>query len=492
MTTPAATQAGPAKFHAGTLVYTKSGVFTLFTWLLWGDISFTLMETVWGAIIPLELHSLSAPNTLISLVMLTIPQIMNFVLNPIISTASDRHRGPWGRRIPFLMFGTPFVAVILILMGFSRQIGAALSVWLHSGDHGWVNANTVTLGVIVALIVGYRFFELFVDTTYWYLFNDVVPPNLLGRFLGLFRVVGALTGALFNFCIYRYAESHATWIFLGIGLLYGAGFTMMCLNVKEGNYPDAEPMTGISKSPWAYINAYGRDCFSHRIFILVFGSGGVWAVALSCVAPFNVFWLLSMGLTLAQIGSIAGVTGLITGILSYPAGVLVDRFHPIRVQLLAKLGLCIAAPIGIVFLIFDFPPETVYWIYICKTAITIPFGAIYTAARLPLLMRTFPHERFGQFNSADSMVRAISLVVGSMLVGVLLDFAKTFYPGSEYYYRYIPVWSTILCGLSLGMTWMVFHEWKKLGGDKHYRPPCRDKMADLYQPDTDTLPIQPR
>ncbi len=473
----------PKHFHAGTLVYTKAGLFTLFTWLLWGDFAFTLMEAVWGQILPLELHSLNAPNILLALVTLTIPQVISFVLNPIVSTMSDRYRGPRGRRIPFLMFATPFVALFLVLMSFSRQIGAFLHELLKSGGLSWLDANSVTIGVIFVLVLGFRLFELFINTIYWYLFNDVVPAVLLGRFLGLFRVVGAVAGALFNFFVLRFAESHASWIFLGAGVLYGVVFFLMCLNVKEGEYPPPDPMTAGSKSPWAYLKTYGKECFSHRMFILVFLSGAIWSLANLSVGPFTIFWALSLGLTLDQVGKITAVSMVVTGILSYPAGVLVDRIHPIRVQLIAKVGICILAPVKLVYLFFDFSPSVVFWIYITITALAVPLGAIYTAAGLPMMMRTLPHERFGQFSSADAMVRAVAVIIGSLLAGCLLDFVKSFYPGSEFYYRYIPFWTIVFCTCSLIATWLLFKEWKKLGGDKHYRPPCPDKLEDLYQPD---------
>jgi len=111
------------RYQCGRLIYTKAGLFTLFSWLLWGDFCFSLMETIWPNILPLMLKSKGTPNTILSLVITTIPSAMNFVMNPIISTASDRYRGRRGRRIPFLLGATPFITLFLILLGFSKQIG---------------------------------------------------------------------------------------------------------------------------------------------------------------------------------------------------------------------------------------------------------------------------------------------------------------------------------------------------------------------------------
>ena len=472
--------AGPKLYHTGSLAYTKAGLFVLFSWLLWGDFSFTLMEIVWGSVLPLDLHSLKAPNMVISLIIITIPQAMNFILNPIISSISDRHRGRFGRRIPFLFFATPFVTLFLVLLSFSHQIGTGLYAWINSGGTERISASTLTIGIICILILGFRFFELFIGTVYWYLFNDVVPAALLGRFLGLFRVVGTLAGVLYSYFIYGYAQSHGSWILLGTSLLYGVVFMLMCLNVKEGSYPPPDPMTKGSRSPWAYLKTFGRECFSHRIFILAYLSFACWSLV-ACIGPFVIFMATSLGLTLDQMGKIGAGAGIVTGILIYPAGILVDRLHPIRMMLVAATGLCIVTPFNLIFLFVDFSPEVVFKIYFGIAMISAPLSAISAAASIPLLMRILPHDRYGQFCAANAMVAAATSILGGALAGVFLDLMKPLFHRDDFYYRCIPIWTTggFLCALTL--TWMFFREWKKMGGDDHYRPPCSDKFKEFYE-----------
>lgn len=122
-------------FRCGTLVYTRAGLFLLFTWLLWGDFCFSLMENIWPNLLPLMLKSQGASNAILALVITTIPSAMNFVLNPIISTASDRFRSRWGRRIPFLLFATPFVVGFLVLLGFAPDLARMLKGWAGEAFH---------------------------------------------------------------------------------------------------------------------------------------------------------------------------------------------------------------------------------------------------------------------------------------------------------------------------------------------------------------------
>ncbi len=39
----------PRRFRAGSLVYTRMGLFVVCAWLLWGDFAFNLMEVVAGS-----------------------------------------------------------------------------------------------------------------------------------------------------------------------------------------------------------------------------------------------------------------------------------------------------------------------------------------------------------------------------------------------------------------------------------------------------------
>ena len=160
-------------------------------------------------------------------------------MNPVISTYSDRYRSRFGRRIPFLFFATPFVTAALVLMAFSPEIGAWLHVALRPLLGNLPAWSLAGAGVFaIALLMGiFKFFDMFINTVFWYFFNDVVPNAYMARFLGLFRVVGSLAGMLFNWFLFPVALTHFRWIFLGAAVLYFAGFMMMCWRVKEGKYP---------------------------------------------------------------------------------------------------------------------------------------------------------------------------------------------------------------------------------------------------------------
>ena len=228
---PAADKPVADRFKVGTLAYTKAGLITAFLFLLWGDFCFTLMETVVPTLMPLKFNAAGTPNWVLGLVMATIPNIMTAGLNPLISVRSDRFRSKWGRRIPFLAGATPFLVLFLVLLGFADPIGA----WVHGVIGGRFSESTVLIATISVLLICFQFFNLFITSVYYYLFNDVVPEAYLARFMALFRVVGSLAGVAYNKFILKYADTHTDQIFIGAALLYFVAFAVMCWKVKEGN-----------------------------------------------------------------------------------------------------------------------------------------------------------------------------------------------------------------------------------------------------------------
>ena len=162
----------------------------VFLMLLWGDFTLTLMEAVAPSIVPLRLKDLGTSDFFLMIITQTIPLIIGTFTNPIISTASDRHRGPMGRRIPFMLFSTPFICGSLVLMAYSTEFG----MWLHThiGAHqGWSQNAMLILGMAILWVL-FQILNMFAGTVYFYTFNDVVPPLFLSRFFALFRLVGFL------------------------------------------------------------------------------------------------------------------------------------------------------------------------------------------------------------------------------------------------------------------------------------------------------------
>jgi len=443
-------------YQVGTLQYTRRGLIVLFAWLLWGDFCFMMMETVVPAIAPLQLQGLAAPNWLIAFIMTTLPGVLNMTVCPWVSFKSDRHRGPWGRRIPFILWTLPFLVMFLVMMGFAEQIGHGLHGWLPALQR--FSPATVTIACIAVFMVGFQFFNMFVNSVFWYLFNDVVPPEFMGRFLGMFRVVAGLKSALFSFLIFQYAKSHATLIYVIVAGLYAIGFGLMCLKVKEGQYPPPE-MDAKKCSFAAQVKTYFVECYSHKYYWNLFLYSTAWSISLT-IGVFTVFVNQNIGLSMAQIGILGGILSTMNLLLTYPAGMLADRYHPVRVLLWSHRLFLVVAPLGVLWLFVEPSATMAFWVSIIFVILRSPMMATIDAATLPATMRLLPHERFGQFASAMAMIRSAGTIVGGLLSGVFLDFMRNLHHGSDFGYRYLPIWVFVFALLAYLFLASFYKDWQ--------------------------------
>jgi hypothetical protein len=86
-------------------------------------------------------------------------------------------------------------------------------------------------------------------------------------------------------------------------------------------------------------------------------------------------------------------------------------------------------------------------------------------------MRILPKSRYGQFSSANAMVRSFAIIFGGLLIGFALDRLAVVFPTKDYCYRFIPLWSLVFIGASLFFLRRLYSDWMKRGGVTSYHPP---------------------
>ncbi|MFA5864782.1 MAG: hypothetical protein WC975_08845 [Phycisphaerae bacterium] len=450
------------------MTYTKVGLFALFAWLLWGDFCFTMMETVVPSILPLKLKSLGCSNWLMGLILTTAPGILNMTVCPYVSFKSDRYRSKWGRRIPFILWTMPFLCSSLVLMGLSDDLSGLLQ--RNSEFLRQFAPATITIGLIAIFLIMFQFFNMFVGSVFWYLFNDVVPAQFLARFMGLFRIVGTGAGAIYNFFIFKYAESYMREIFIGVAVLYFVGFGMVCLMIKEGEYPPLEGESDDSVRGLKGIKTFFVESFSHRFYWLRFLSTSFAAVGWA-ILPFTIFFNREMGLSLDQIGKISAISSVAMMAAMYLMAIFVDRWHPLRISVYGAVFGVLGNFMLLVWVFVTIPANYFFWLNLGNVLISTFLGALVTVASLPTEMRTLPKSRFGQFCSAHSMLRSAFTVVAGILAGLFIDLVRNLCHGSDFAYRFIYLWLTVASGVSATLLVMAYIEWYRLGGDKHFHPP---------------------
>lgn len=488
-------------YAVGTLTYTRPALAVLFFWLLWGDVCYTLMESVTAPIMLKRFEKLGAMNWEIALILSTIPTTIYSILNPVISFKSDRFRSRWGRRIPFIVTTLPCLVLALVGLAFGDRLGFWLCGVLHIPG---VSSNRMILWTLGVLLVTFTFFNTFVTSTFWYLFNDVVPEHLLARFMSWFRVVGTLSAAFYSICIFPYSGTHSTGIFLGAALLYLVGFGLMCLNVKEGRYPPPAPYVDGGTGPVAMIKTYVEGCHSHRIYWYLWLCTVLSQVGAG-VALFDLYLKQSAGLSMAQIGLIAGTVSIVVSVLVLGVGWLADRIHPIRVVFTAQvLGWTLVAPAAMTWIFWHPGPEAV-WVFhfsplqnisllhnfaqfeiqkvflialVIYVGITAPVTALNTMWDPVMLMRVFPRANLGQFCSTNAVWRSIGAMIGALLAGGFLDLI-TPWVGKDQRYFYCPVWTVCFAVPATLLFFKFYRTWKRHGGDASYVAPMIETAVHM-------------
>jgi len=97
-------------------------------------------------------------------------------------------------------------------------------------------------------------------------------------------------------------------------------------------------------------------------------------------------------------------------------------------------------------------------------------------------MRIFPRSHYGQFCSANALLRSISLLINGVLVGIFLD-VLTRWLGQQRAYICIPLWNFFYMIVALAATILLYRSWKRYGGDAAYLPPMID--AKVVAPESD-------
>ncbi|MFZ4777824.1 MAG: MFS transporter, partial [Terrimicrobiaceae bacterium] len=183
MTYPSISASGPRTYHTGSLTYTKGGLIVLSFWLLWGDFAFNFFESVFGRFLPIFLKDLQASNTLIGVMSGSFAGLVNVLFLPGISRWCDDLRTSIGRRIPLLYVITPLTVGAVIAVGFAPEIGNWMFDRLSEHLPTSVTKVGMVLGLMCVLTVSFHFFNMVLVNAYNWLIRDVVPLEVMSRFL---------------------------------------------------------------------------------------------------------------------------------------------------------------------------------------------------------------------------------------------------------------------------------------------------------------------
>ena len=419
-------------WSVGTLTYTTTGLVVLFCWLLWGDFAWAMKDRAIPPIVQTLLQKFGTSDMFAGLLFGSLPPALGLILGPIIAYKSDRHRGRWGRRIPYLLISTPIALFGIAGLACSPKLGEHLDKWL--GPHSW-GLNSCVLGLLALCWMLFEFSTTIANAVYGALINDVVPQPVLGRFYGIFRALSLVVGIIFFLGMPDTKEPPYVLIFLAVGAIYGIGVTLMCFNVKEGEYPPQPPMDAGRNVRGAIqaVKTYFQECFGNTYYWWLFGSMAVATIATGPVNLFSIFFAGSIHMDLKVYWNCLAVTYSISLVMAYPLGWLADRFHPLRVAIVA-LGLYALVALWGGLFIRDAQTLPSRWWQTCAIAL-VARRRVNTA--IPsLMLRLLPKAEFAQFASAGGILTAVAWMLLAPVSGFLLDHLN-----HDYRYTFLMIWS---------------------------------------------------
>ena len=465
-----------SKWSVGTLTYTAAGLAVLFALLLWGDFAWSMKDrVVFPMTVKLAKDRFELNDTLYSILIISFPNFTNIFLMPIVSYLSDRHRGRLGRRIPFLLFTTPFIVIGLLGIGMNAEIGGVI------GKITSLDARAAALVAFCVFWVLFDFGNTLASAIFNALVNDVVPQRIIGRFFSLFRIISLLAGILYNYYLFEHALDWFKWIFLVLGALYAAGLYSMCFFVKEGKYPPPEEIPADKSKFQRVFGAlidYFRQCFSVPYYRWIIVALLLANISFHPINDFSIQYAKAIDVPDSTYGQLLAITYCFSIVLSYPLGALADRFHPIRTSFWSLAAYAVLMLVGWLVVGNPWQKEITYHIpglmSGSKTLVLSSFAIVFIihgvvsgcfftlSSSLPL--RLFPGSIFAQFASANAMILALGTTVIVPAFGYFLDVQD-----SNYHLLFL-----LGAALSLisAVAFVKIHfYYKRFGGDENYIAP---------------------
>ena len=448
MSSPTASPALPEKvekiYQVGTLRYTQQDIYVLFFWLMWNDFTITLLEQV-HFLVAFLYKDYGASNAQIA-TFGSIAGLIGMWINPWCSTWSDRARTKYGRRRPFIFFATPFFALFLMLIPFMPEFYRTLAQFpLAAGLFDLIPIKGEVLFIFICGFVA-GCFNSMVLAIFSYLYWDVVPANLLGRFNALAKIITCLAAFTWNYFFFGLGEHHMKEVFVGVSLFCLVFYLISTWQIKEGEYPPPdEHKKGGGLAP---LRAYFVECFGQPYFLWIFLGFALYQLNNLAMQYQNFYMHYDLGLSLDSIGKMRALPLVISMVLAFAIGAMADRFNPVRLLAPAYVIWGAMYLAGYFFV----QGQWSFLLLVTGTSLMTTVCSIVTSA---LTVRIYPIEKLGQFCSASAISQQLLCGLAAPFMGYFFDLTSN---------RIAFLWSAFFLFAAGFIFLKVYSNWEKRHG----------------------------
>lgn len=404
-----------ARWQAGALRYGAWGLCVLVGWLLVGALGIAVRERWAGPIGLVVLRNHGASDTAVAMLLSTVPALISLLVVPAIGLRSDRSRSRLGRRRPYLLISAPLAAAAMLCVALAPAFAAGAHALLGAWSPG---LRALELGLFCLFWTVFDAAAMTTMALFAGLVADVIPFGLAGRFHAAVRIVGLGVAIGFNMTLFALSEAWLAEILVAIALIFGLTIPLMCLMVREGDYPPPAPSAhdaaAAAGGRLALARTQLRLCCAQRRYLWIFGAFMLAAVTFVPFNTFSLHYALDLGLSKAELGELTALAYAVSIASAFVIGWLVDRRGAVRVAA-AMMALYCAIALG-------------GWLLVDGAASFRPFyvahvicsGAYFTAAAaMPLAL--FPREEFVRYNASKDILVAFANIVVASCIGPLLD-----------------------------------------------------------------------
>jgi MFS family permease len=375
-----------------------------------GFFTMGLMDPLYDTYVPLFLRRYLSSNALVGGIM-TLDNVLQILLIPVIAVWSDRTRTRLGRRMPFIVVMLPISALLFHFI----PVTAAAS-----------------LGAFIVLLFCFNIFKTSVRGPVVALMPDTVPGEFRSEANGVINTMGGLGLIVGTLGLTRLMTRSEGLPFTVAGLFIVLAVVILFLFVREriSDEDAAEERIPVLKSIRQAFSAKenGGDSSAPRILVSLF----FWFIAYEGVKPFlGLYMVEALGAAESNAALAQGVAGISSVLAAIPAGYLAHRLgrrRYIRLCLCALAAILVLIPVsGALAVARGLSPNGRFILFL---ALMFCYGAFWMGVVVNSFPMLWQMARFGTIGVYTGLYYTFSqaaAILAPPITGALIDLSG--YPG---------------------------------------------------------------